>query len=305
VGRTIDVLNFLGADPSGRYSLTAIATALSFNKATCHAMLVELSNHSMVLRHPDKSYSLGPALVNLGTAATLEDEAVLDIAVQELAAIHAELNVSGMVTKLMGGEIEVMARRDVMRPLIDFTPVGARTPCRPPAGQEFLAWESSREIDAWLLRLPEHVRAAQRPLYYQRLGDVHRLGYRASILEDVRALKTLLRRFVDGMPGTEQLIAAVEERAHGPFTVDDYHSDLSVVTRFRAPIFDASGRVVLAMSIGPFGPHVAKDDILAAVGRLLEGTSKVTTSLHGVVPVPDWVTVRPDADGNHTLNPGA
>lgn len=306
VGRTVNVLHYLGADPRGRHSLTAIATALGFNKATCHAMLVELASHGIVLRHPDKSYSLGPALVNLGTAATLDDEAVLDIAGRELAAIHDELNVSCMITKLAGDEIQVMVRRDAVRPLIDFTPVGSRTPCRPPAGQEFLAWQPKAVVDSWLARLPERFRDEQTPLYYDRLDDVRRLGYRATIQEDVRALKVLLHRFVNDMPGTEQLIAAVEERAYGPFTVEDYQPDLSIVTRFRAPIFDSSGRVALAMSVGPFAPHLGKDDVLQAVDRLLEGTRRVTSSLHGIVPEPDWAQ-RPGPDGplETAVSPGA
>jgi DNA-binding IclR family transcriptional regulator len=289
VGRTVDVLNFLGADPGRQYSLTAIANALGLNKATCHAMLLELTAHGIVSRGPHKTYTLGPALVNLGTAAALEDEAPLEIAVEELNAIHDDLNVSCLITRLTGDHIELLVRRDVMKPLLDFAPVGNKYLCRPPYGQEFLAWASRAEVDRWLDRLPEPVREDWRPLYYDRLEDVRRKGYRASLLEDVRALKRLLSRFGDDVPGVKRLIAAIEERAYGPFTVNDYQPDLSIVTRFRAPIFGPKGDVVLAIAIGPFAPHLELPDIMHAVDRLLEGTRRVTDSLHGIVPVPDWV----------------
>jgi len=290
VGRTVDVLNFLGAEPCRQYSLTAIATALGFNKATCHAMLLELTAHGMVSRGVDKTYTLGPALVNLGTAAALEDQAPLEIAMKEFGAIHDHLNVSCLITRREGDQIELLARRDVVQPLIDFAPVGNRSRCRPPYGQEFLAWAPKAEVEPWLDRLPQAVRQEWRPLYYERLDDVRRKGYRASLLEDVRALRRLLARFADDLPGARRLLEAVEERAYGPFTIDNYEPELSIVTRFRAPIFGPKGDVVLAVAIGPFTPHLGRDDIMQAVDRLLEGTRRVTDSLHGVVPVPDWAT---------------
>jgi DNA-binding IclR family transcriptional regulator len=289
VGRTIAVLNLLGANPGTRFSLTAIADRLAFNKATCHAMLMELASQGMVIRHPDKTYTLGSALVNLGRAATLDESAVLEIARRELVAIHDELNLSCVATRIRDGEIEVAARRDVQRPLIDYSPVGHRITLRPPDGQEFLAWAPRAEVERWLGRLPAEARAEQRGAYYERLESVRRVGYRASILDEVRALRRVLRRFGE-FPGAGELLDEIETRAHGPFDVSDFEPHLAVVTRFKAPIFDPSGRVVLVLAISQFPPNVGLADVRAAVERLLEGTRRVTASLHGSEPVPDWAT---------------
>jgi DNA-binding IclR family transcriptional regulator len=290
VGRTVDVLNFLGAQPSSYYSLTAIATSLGFNKATCHAMLSELVAQGMVSRGPNKTYVLGPALVNLGMAAALEESALLEMATRELRALQDELNVSGMITSLRDGDIEMLVRRDVQRPLLSFSPVGYRWPNRPPYGQEFMAWAPRAEVEKWLDLLPQDVWREQRPAYYRRLDDVRRTGYRATILEDAIALRQLIRQFADGMPGASELMKAVQERATGPFTIDDYQPELSAVTRFKAPIFDPSGAVVMVFTIGPFAPESGRDEIERAITRLLEGTQILTECLHGLEPVPDWVT---------------
>src|SRR6185369_17778658 len=121
VERTVRLLKFLASHPKERFSLSDIARSLEFNKATCHAMLTELVDEGMLIRHPaDKTYMLGPALVNLGTAAALDANEALDIARVELVAIHEELSVSCVATSLVGREVVVMARRDVDRPLFGY-----------------------------------------------------------------------------------------------------------------------------------------------------------------------------------------
>lgn len=68
--RVAAVLEFLAAQPDDRFTLSELSRACRLNKATAHAMLVELTASGLLLRHAeDKRYSLGPRLVHFGQAA--------------------------------------------------------------------------------------------------------------------------------------------------------------------------------------------------------------------------------------------
>src|SRR5207248_704067 len=66
--RVVAVLNFLTAHPDESFTLSELARRLGLNKATCHALLMTLTEAGYVLRHPTRmTYMLGPALVAAGT----------------------------------------------------------------------------------------------------------------------------------------------------------------------------------------------------------------------------------------------
>ena len=67
--RVVSVLNLLAADPERRRTLTAIAGGAAISPATCLGILNELAHAGYIVRHPDRSYSLGGALVSVGAAA--------------------------------------------------------------------------------------------------------------------------------------------------------------------------------------------------------------------------------------------
>ena len=67
--RVVDVLNLLAADPGCALTLSAIAGEAAISAATCLGILNELAGAGYLVRHPDRTYSLGGALVSIGTAA--------------------------------------------------------------------------------------------------------------------------------------------------------------------------------------------------------------------------------------------
>jgi len=289
VSRTVQVLNFMASRPGQRFTLTEIARALELNKASCHAMLIELASEGIVLRRAsDKTYILGGALVNLGRAAGISSEEVLDIARAELIAIHDELGVSCVATKRRGFESVVVARRDTQRPLIDYSPVGNSALLTPPSGQEFMAWANRDVVDRWL-DLSISADLSQREAYYQRLAQVRSVGYRASVLDEARALRRLLRNFTH-LPGSAELIDAVGKLAFGPFELEDYEPRLAIVTRFKAPIFGPTGAVELVLTMSQLPPDLPIDELRDYVARLMKGAQSVTRSIHGFEPTPDWVS---------------
>src|SRR5881227_118241 len=63
-------LDIRAAHPDTAFSLSELCRRLDINKATAHAMLTALAESGFLLRNPrDKSYTLGPALIALGSAA--------------------------------------------------------------------------------------------------------------------------------------------------------------------------------------------------------------------------------------------
>lgn len=287
VERTVRLLKFLADNPRERFTLSEIARRLDFNKATCHAMLSELVDQGMLIRHPaDKSYLLGPALVNLGMAAALDATEALDIARGEMDAIHEELDVSCLATALVEGDIVIMARRDVERPLFGYSPTGSHSPFVPPYGTEFVAWAHEDSVEAWLDRHTPALTPGQREGYYRVLEHVRLRGYDATPVEQVMALRRLLQ-LMAGLPGVTELDNAIAERAEARYAGTGLGDEtLASVTAIKAPVFGPSGDVVLCLSIGQFAGDIERDDVQGYAERLVEGTRRVTAALHGSEPSP-------------------
>jgi len=303
VERTVKLLKFLADHPKERFSLSDISRSLEFNKATCHAMLIELVDEGMLIRHPaDKTYMLGPALVNLGTAAALDAHEALDIAKAEMAAIHDDLEVSCVATSLVGSDVVVMARRDVDRPLFGYLPVGNRSAAIPPYGKEYMAWAREEEVEVWLDRADPPLTPAERAGYYQDLDRVRLTGYHATSFDQAMMLARIVE-MLGGMPGAAELREAIEERArqrHDQIVVDPTEEAPTAIMAIRAPVFGPAGRAVLALSIGQFPNDLSGSDVQRFAERLLQGTRRVTEILHGSEPFPQWA--RPVSAGGRLEN---
>jgi DNA-binding IclR family transcriptional regulator len=274
VERTVALLKMLAAHPRDRFSLSDIARRLNANKATCHAMLSELVEQGMLIRHPgDKTYLLGPALVALGTSAAREAHEALGLARDEMAAI--------------GGEMVIMGRADVDRPLFGYLPVGNRSPLVPPYGAEFLAWAPEAEVEAWLDLHEPALSEAERDAYYQALDRIRLAGYHASELEHVMALRRVVE-LLSGLPGAARLEAALQELANRPAHEALSCRDRDRIAAVRAPVFGPGGQVVLTLSIGGIWPGMEGRFLGRYADRLLEGTRRITERLGGSEPFPNW-----------------
>jgi DNA-binding IclR family transcriptional regulator len=304
VERTIAVLKLLADHPRDRFSLSDIARRLNSNKATCHAMLSELVDKGMLIRHlRDKTYMLGPALVGIGSAAAREAHEALDRAQGEMAAIRDELGVSCVATAAVGGEIIIMGRQDASHHLAGYLPVGHRSPHVPPYGAEFLAWSPQEEIDAWLDLHEPSLSAHERDGCYQVLNRIRLAAYHATSFEQVRMLRDLIEQLGD-LPGAATLGATLRQLADRPLYQVDYHRELDRITAVMAPVFGPGGQVVLALNIGqlhnlPSGGNRIDE----CAQRLLAATRRVTAALHGTEPFPLWA--RPVESGGRLHDPPA
>jgi len=303
VERTVKLLKFLAEHPRERFSLSDIARRLEFNKATCHAMLSELVDEGMLIRHPaEKTYMLGPALVNLGTAAAMDATEALEVARPEMIAIHEDLKVSCVASSLIGHEIVVMARKDVERPLFGYLPVGNRSPLVAPFGAEFMAWAPESSVEEWLDLHQPALSPEERSTYYSFLDTIRLTGYHATSFEQLMALRRIVELLGD-LPGAKELRVALQLEADEMCFEAEDPGDYAPVVAIRAPVFGPSSSVVLVLSIGQFGPDVTIRDMPRFAARLLEGTRRVTAALHGSEPFPQWARTL-DRGGRLPSEPG-
>ena len=155
VDRTVAVLNLLAAHPDTAFSLSEMCRRLDINKATAHAMLTALADSGFLLRNPrDKSYTLGPALIALGSAAAARRLELVEFARAPMQQLAAETGLQCVVSSAMGEEIVFLAVAGEVVPFGPHVRVGQRIPLSPPIGTVFMAWSLPDEVDTWLDRSP-------------------------------------------------------------------------------------------------------------------------------------------------------
>lgn len=276
VDRTVAVLNHLAADPGAQVSLSELARELELNKATAHALLTSLVDHGYLVRDPRaKTFSLGPALIALGNAAATANPAA-HLAAAPMADLATELDLECVASTAVGDEIVILATSGTHRPLgINIQP-GLRLPLVPPLGTVFVAWAGTDAIDRWLGTLGPNV-------------DPPRLARYREALEAVRA-----RGYSVGLGGDEQqrLVESLQDDT-GPRTVEAGEEyalvELAESTPYRlnhigAPVFDAAGRVAIALFLIGFRGQIPASDVPAYAQRLVAAAAEVTAALDGRVP---------------------
>ena len=174
VERAIEILELLADHPQGLLGLSEIARTLAMNKASCHATLTLLADRGYLIRHADKSYSLGPAILPLANSF-LHDQDALPQARVEMAAVSRELNLDCMASCIVDNEIVVLAHTSSPGSFGINMRVGARFPLVPPVGTVFLAWANRERVRQWLAgvgggRAPPNVSACSTPWPWSATG---------------------------------------------------------------------------------------------------------------------------------------
>ena len=279
VDRTVALLEFLAAHPNEAFSLSELARRIDINKATGHAMVTALTEAGYLLRHPvDKTYSLGPALIAIGTAAGARQFEIVDYARSEMDQLSRELRVQCVASAAIGDEIVLLARSGDPEPLGLSVPVGQRLPLVPPLGTVFLAWESTDAIDRWLRRLGPRSGNVALAQYREAVATVRRRGYSLG-LEPAPPSGPHRRR--------ELRDAAVEvvEHPHDEYILLELEKAASYrLSHIAAPVFGADGRVGLALTLMGFRHQLSADQVPELADRLRAAALAVTRSIHGRVP---------------------
>jgi len=287
--RVVAVLNFLTAHPDESFTLSELARRLDLNKATCHALLMTLTDAGYLLRHPSRmTYMLGPALVAIGSAAQGQFQAV-DFAREEMRALAEETSLECIASTVVGNEIVILSRSGAALPFGTSVALGQRLPLVPPLGSVFMAWAAPDEIDGWLQR--QHTWATEEQLdrYQAALTAVRRRGYAVSLDADARlqvgqALAEL------GDEGRTQPVRGMLERLLDELSRDDYFLiDIEPEAPYKvntmgAPVFGPTGGVELSLFLVGFRGALQGDEVMEHGDRLAQATRNVTKAIHGVEP---------------------
>ena len=185
VERALEILELLADHPQEILGLSEIARTLTMNKASCHATLTLLADRGYLIRHADKTYSLGPAILPLANSF-LHDQDALPQARVEMAAVTRELNLDCMASCIVDDEIVVLAHTPSPGSFGINMRVGARFPLVPPVGTVFLAWANRERVRHWLAGVGAGATAAQRERYLDALAVVRDRGYSVAIGQRLR-----------------------------------------------------------------------------------------------------------------------
>ena len=255
--RVVAVLNLLGHETDGLTGAD-IARRVGANRASCVHMLAALEGAGYVTRGAiDRRYRLGPALVELGTAAARSYPG-LEAARRELDALTRATGYPGFVfaregelARLLGFTWDLRRAAPVMR-------TGDTLLMAPPLGAVFYAWASAADVDGWLSRATDTADAAATGLR-EILSSVRRLGFVVELLPEQLAI------VASGGAPPDSLDFVAQE------IDDDEHYTVSSVS---APVFAPDGTVALALNLAGFAAPVRgreirglADDLLAAAAR--------------------------------------
>jgi DNA-binding IclR family transcriptional regulator len=266
------VLSFLAKHPRESFTLSRLSRELEMNPATAHAMLTELVNHRFLIRHPeDKTFSLGPALVEIGAAAVAEPTSVLPYASREMANVAHIVGRQCLATAIVGDELVIMAAAGKPDPFGLTVSVGHRFPFTPPLGLVFLAGASDAGFAEWLTR--SGADTGREHEYRRTVASILRVGYAIGLRDPEARLPSAAR----------EPRASGQRRGSG----DLNGSHLYAINYIAAPIYRADGFVVLSLHLAYFGDSVTGADAHQHASVLRAASMRVTESIHGSPPNPE------------------
>lgn len=266
VTKALKIIDVLVAHRGEQFTISEIARRTGSSLGSAHAVLAVLEETGYITRHPTRrTYGLGPALVSAGMAA-LEQHPAIRAAAEQIPALAAELAADVVVTAPTPAEIVFVT---VGGPSSGYGPgfrEGERVPLVPPRGLVFMAWAGPGEVEAWLGRAPV-------------LPDPDRVQF---------ALATVRQRgYALGLrgPGAEAEPPApipLEDNYDLPLVEPDQKYDLWMAS---APVFDADGRVLVAITASGFSPGHTGREVMSIGERVKAYATMVTKQARGRLPV--------------------
>ena len=280
VDRVVAVLEFLATRPDEAFGVSELARRLDLNKATAHATMTALSAQGWLRRHPtDRTYQLGSALVAIGNAAARRSFDVVDSARPMMQELADELGIQCVASTVLGDEIVMLARTGTPQPVGLSVQVGQRVPLAPPLGTVFLAWSSADAIDGWLRRLGADADEADLARYRAAIRAVQRRGY--SLAREGEA-RIRLDQTLAAHDDAEPIVAAL---GHEEYILLELERAASYrLSMIAAPVFDAAGRVTLALTLLGFPEPLAGPEVPQYAGRLRAAARDATRAIEGVDP---------------------
>jgi DNA-binding IclR family transcriptional regulator len=293
VDRVVTILTLLASAPERGFTLADIVRLTELSKATCHAVLASLVETRWLLRHPNgPSYRLGPGLIAMGESAR-HGFPELPYAQDVMRELGTEFGLECLASAVVGSEIVILGKSGAAVPLSVTAAIGQRVPLVPPLATVFFAWSDEAAVAAafgsWIGEpgAGHRVPSALTDTYRRALTAVRQRGYAIGLENALRERlgRTLVSQLARGQltaPEGAELVAALAK--------EDYQLiDLAATERYwlshvAAPIFNASGRVSLALTLVGFAAPLEADEVHRLGQRLRRAADSVTEAVYGSPP---------------------
>lgn len=287
--RIIDLINFFAAHPTESFTLSEVVDHLSLSLGSAHRVLKTLTDARYLSRHPKhKTYSLGMALVAIGQAA-LERHPAVHLARAEMAKLTAELGLQCVATAVVDGELLSLAKTGNTPADQGIRRVGERRPFIPPLGFGHVAWSKPELIDAYLARGPGNADETTRAFMLKSLEVIRKRGY--AMAANGPAMKSVWQVIWEHAANfRDESYWAQMRRLLGELSKDEFqllsldNIDSVRLAYISAPVFSATGEMVLSISMSGFTDNLDADTVSRYVERVCTAAANVTSETHGRMP---------------------
>jgi DNA-binding IclR family transcriptional regulator len=287
--RVIRLLDLLARRPSEGLSLSELSRRLDISKATGLGIAGALTRAGYLVRTEDtKTYTLGPALLGLGRAAS-EAFPSLTFARPELRRLNHELGLAVSVSTLAGDKIVLLDRTGPHGELDRMVQAGQRYPYTPPSGCILAAWLTDAEIEQWLADYPE-VSMDESLEHLRALVDtVREHGYIVERMSDLSVGALTMLAGLDGhdipAPAAAAIANMVSNLAERHYVSRHLRpGGRYAVTFVASPSFDADGRPDLLLGLLVFRDDVSYDELVEYGTALRSAAGRVTSQVGGNNP---------------------
>ncbi len=177
VKRMVSVLNFFAEHPGQAFTFTDIVRALKLGRATCHALLTGLVDEGYLYRNPDKTYVIGPTLVELGNVVT-KQFSPLQAVQPELRKLADDFGVLASAIARDGAEVVIRAKAGSGNSFAwANSPIGERLPLRVPFAATYFAGSDQKGLERWLDVAGESATREQLDLMYECIRFIREKGF--------------------------------------------------------------------------------------------------------------------------------
>ena len=287
--RVTRLLDLLATQPRQGVALSELARRLDMSKATCLGIAGALTRAGYLVRDEQtKTYTLGPALLALGRAAS-DAYASLAYARPEIRRLNEDLGLAATVSAMVGDDIVVLDRTGPYGELDRMVQVGQRYPYAPPSGCVMAAWLSDEGIESWLADYPLVPMDASMDALRGLVDSCRKVGYFVEQMSDISlGALTVLAGF-DGhdLPdpvarALRNMVSDLADRHH--LAPDVRRGGRYAVTFVASPTFDGEGLPDLLLGLLVFREDVTFREIQSYGAAVSEAAGRVTDASGGRDP---------------------
>ena len=243
-----------------------------------------------------KAYRLGASPIALGQAA-LDEHPAIQLARAATTDLAESLQLEVLCGVVVGKDLLIVGEAGRPDRLYTRPRVGARLPFMPPLGILGVGYLEPAQQQAWLDRLGPTATAADREAYLESTRAARLRGYQIDLETPTRQQIALLMPELAQDPRSpplrarlEQLIVQLGHEEH--ILLEPQPGASYDVNNITAPIVDARGALVSALTILGFEQPVPAEEIRRYVRVLLDTTERVTRTTGGRPPL-DLEAERP------------